>query len=291
MNQIQNHQLSKHENQALQKKANEMRIQVIEMLQKANSGHVGAALGIADIMTFLYLKFMKHDPQNPDWTGRDYFLMSNGHVCPIWYVLLAKTGYFSQKKLNSLRQYKSILQGHPKNTETPGVFNSSGALGHGVSQAIGVAIALKLDKKNNRVYCLTSDGEQQEGALWESILNASKYKLNNLTFILDYNNVQIDGKVEEIMPLPNLKKIYQEAGWNVIEIDGHDFNQISQALIDTEIKNTEKFQKPNIIIAHTISGKGVSFMENNYQWHDWKGSNSEAEQAIMELKSRFASNN
>ncbi len=266
----------------LEKKAYEMRMEVVKMLNEAGSGHTGGPLGIADIMTFLYFNYMKHDPENPESKDHDFFLMSNGHVCPIWYAVLAHSGYFPIEDLKTLRKLDSHLQGHPKNTMTPGVFNSSGLLGQGLVQATGVALGLKLDGKPNRVYCLTSDGEQQEGAVWENILNASKFKLNNLTLIMDWNGIQIEGTIEDIMPsMPDPKDIYEKAGWNVVEIDGNDFEEIKQAFEATEPNETDR---PNLIIAKTIPGKGVDFMENKWEWHDWKGDDKMTKEALAQLE-------
>lgn len=269
----------------LTRQAYEMRLAVMQMLQAAGSGHAAGPLSMADIFTYLYFNYLKHDPANPTWQGRDYFLVSNGHICPIWYAVLAHTGYFPLSDLASLRKLGSHLQGHPKNLTTPGVFNSSGPLGHGEGQAIGVALGLKLDGKPNRVYCVMSDGEQQEGAVWESMLVASKYQLNNLTFILDRNGIQIDGPVAEIMPLPDLKQIYTTSGFKVREIDGHNFTEIAQALAQTE---PQVSTQPNLIIANTTAGKGVSFMEGSFKYHDWRGGQQEAKQAVAELTAKLA---
>lgn len=263
----------------LSRKATEIRISVIEMLEKAGSGHVGGPLSIADVLTYLYYNLLNHDPQKPQWDSRDYFLMSNGHVCPVWYAILADWGYFPTEELDRLRKLDGKLQGHPLNTSVPGIINSSGPLGHGVPQAVGVAIGLKLDKKENQVYCLMSDGEQQEGAIWESALNAAKNNLDNLTLILDLNNIQIDGMVPEIMPLPDLESVYSEFGFAVSTCDGHDFESIAATFAELkEIKG-----QPKLLIAHTVAGKGVSSLEGKFQSHDWKGEPGQAEQALNEL--------
>lgn len=267
---------------ALEVKAYELRLEVANMLKSAGSGHAAGPFGLADIFAFLYFHQLKHDPANPESTDRDYLLVSNGHIAPIWYAALAHSGYFSVADLQNLRQLGSHLQGHPKNTSTPDVFNSSGPLGHGVPQAVGVALALKADGKDNQVYCLMSDGEQQEGAIWESMLVAAKYKLDNLTLILDWNNIQIDGHVEDIMPLPEMDEIYEEVGFETEKIDGHDFSQIADAFAE------DSEGKPKLIMAQTIGGKGVSFAENDPGYHDWKASSQEAEQAIQELENTIA---
>jgi transketolase len=269
----------------LEIKAYEMRIEVIKALQQARSGHVGGALGIADVLTFLYYNYLRHDPNNPSWAERDYFLMSNGHVCPIWYSLLAHSGYFPVEDLASLRKLGSHLQGHPSVTSTPGVENSSGPLGHGIGQAVGIALGLKLDGKNSRVYCLTSDGEHQEGAIWENIMIAAKYKLNNLTLIMDMNGIQIDGRVEDIMPLPRIKSVYESAGWRVQEINGHDYTQIQKSFESSEPHLSDA---PQLIIMHTIPGKGISFMEGKYEFHDWKPEEGRPSEAIAELLKKIA---
>lgn len=270
--------------QALTKKAYEMRLAVMQMLEQAGSGHLAGPLGMADIFTFLYFNYLKHDPSRPDWEGRDYFLLSNGHICPIWYAVLANTGYFPASDLKSLRKLGSYLQGHPK-TSTPGIFNASGPLGHGEGQAVGVALGLKLDGKPNRVYCVMSDGEQQEGAVWEAALAASKYGLDNLTLILDRNGIQIDDMVQNIMPLPDLGKIYTEIGFDVQTIDGHNFSAIETALNNSAATKGN----PHLIIANTVPGKGVDFIEKGkFKYHDWRGDPQEAAQAISQLESSLA---
>jgi transketolase len=269
----------------LEKKAYEMRLEVIKMLETAGSGHVGGALGMADIFTYLYFNFLNHKPNEPNWPERDYFLLSNGHICPIWYAVLAHTGYFGKKDLQTLRKLDSHLQGHPSNVHTPGVFNSSGLLGHGQAQSIGVALGLRLDNKPNRVYCMMSDAEKQEGAVWESALIANKYKLNNLTFILDMNGIQIDGYTKDIMPMPNLAKIYEEMNWKVAQIDAHNYMQIQEAFNLTAPTNSNQ---PNLIIAYSIAGKGVPFMENQFAWHDWIATPEQAAQAKQILEDKLA---
>lgn len=271
----------------LQKVATQLRIDVLEMLIEAGSGHAAGPLSSADIMTFLYFEKLKHDPKNPDWKARDYFLVSNGHICPIWYAALARSGYFPASELKTLRKFGSILQGHPWNLKTPGVFNSSGPLGHGSGQAIGVAIGLKLDKQPNHVYCLLSDGEHDEGATWEAIMSAPKFKLNNLTFIVDRNNIQIDGTTDQIMSLDGvgnatLSDKYKSFGWNVLTVNGHSFEELRTAFAQ-KFDNTN----PTVIIANTIAGKGVSEMENNPKYHDWRGDIEMAKRGITELRGKL----
>ncbi len=282
----------------LEDKAKELRISVLEQIGATLSGHLAGPFSCADIVTYLYYQGLKHNPENPKWEDRDYFLISNGHVTPIWYAALADTGYFPKSDLLTLRKFGSHLQGHPKYGSTPGVENSSGPLGHGIGQAVGIALSLKMDKKPNRVVCLMSDGEQQEGAVWESALSAAKYNLDNLTFILDLNDIQIDGFTKDIMPLPNMANIYREIGFEVIEIDGHDFSQIHNAYLSTKPTPTSgsdqstsvseptkhNSKKPRLIIAHTTSGKGLESIENDYSWHDWRGDKATLDSLLAQLR-------
>jgi transketolase len=261
------------------KKVLQLKMDTLEMLNKAGSGHIGGGYGMADIWVALYYGILNYDSSNPDWVERDYMLLSNGHTCPIWYATLADVGFFSKSELNNLRKIDSLLQGHPK-VMIPGVENSSGPLGHGLSQAIGIALGLKVDKKDNRVYCFVSDGEQQEGQNWEAAMSASKWKLDNLIAIMDNNGVQIEGTTDEIMPLGDIAGKYRAFGWEVIEIDGHDYDQIEKAFEDA-IKVSGK---PVMIIANTVSGKGISFMENDPGFHDWKGEEGDYEKAKVELE-------
>lgn len=264
--------------QELKRKSIEIKIDTIKMLDKAGSGHVGGAFSLADIMTSLYFHHAKVDGANPEWEDRDYILLSNGHVCPVWYSTLAHKGFFDMTELDSLRKIDSLLQGHPK-AHIPGVENSSGPLGHGLSQAIGIALGLKMDGKKNRVFCMLSDGEQQEGQTWEAAMSAPKWKLDNLVAIIDQNGIQIEGTTDEIMPLGNLKEKYEAFGWLVTEIDGHNYEEILSALTFAD-----QVDGPVMVIAHTKGGNGVSYMEGKYQYHDWKGKEGEAEQALEELE-------
>jgi transketolase len=265
----------------LKLKANEARQLVIKTLTQTNgSGHTGGPLGMADIFTALYFHVLNHDPKNPDMPDRDRLLLSNGHICPIRYVSMAQAGYFPVEELPTLRHINSRLQGHPHRTVLPGVENTSGPLGEGLSQGIGVALAGILDKKEYYTYVLTSDGEHQEGNTWEAVLMAGKLKLNRLIQVIDYNNIQIDGKVEDIMPLEPFRAKYEAFNWHVIDVDGNDM----QAVIE-KLKEAQSIQdKPIIIIAHTVPGKGVSFMENDYKWHGKPPTAEEAEKALAELK-------
>lgn len=266
----------------LEKISVELKIDVVNMLDKAKSGHVGGAFSIADVVTDLYFQVAKLDEKNPDWEDRDFILLSNGHVCPIVYSALARKGFFPKEKLNKLRQVDSLLQGHPK-LGIPGIENSSGLLGQGLSQGVGIAMGLYIDGARNRVFVLTSDGEHQEGQTWEAIMSAAKWELSNLTVIVDRNNVQIEGFTKDIMPLESLREKYESFGWMAFEIDGHNHSQIIETL-----EFADKVEKPVVIIAHTVAGKGVSFMEGKYEYHDWKDVPEETEKALGELENKLA---
>ena len=250
------------------------------MLSKAGSGHSAGSLGMADIFTALYFNILNHNPKNPSWEERDYLILSNGHICPALYATMAHAGYFPKSELKTLRQFGSRLQGHPHRTSLPGLETTSGPLGSGLSQAAGLALGLRMDKKENRVYCLMSDGEQQAGNTWEGAMFAGKHKLHNLTAVIDRNRIQIGGDTEEIMPLEPLALKYRAFNWQVLEINGHDYLQIFDALRRARTIT----DKPTVILAHTIPGKGVSFMEKNYHWHGRAPSAKEAAQALKELK-------
>ncbi|MEK7616648.1 MAG: transketolase [Patescibacteria group bacterium] len=278
--------LSAQDIQKLELKADIIRQDIIKMLVEAKSGHSAGPLGMADVFTALYFHVMTHDPVKPDWEERDRLVLSNGHICPVWYAALAEAGYFPVSELKTLRKLGTRLQGHPHRGALPGVETTSGPLGSGLSQACGMALALQMDGKKNWVWCLTSDGEHDAGNTWEAILFAGKNKINNLTVIIDRNNIQIDGFTEDIMPLEPLKEKYEAFGWHVIEIDGHNFEQI----IDACDESKAIFNKPVVIIAHTIPGKGVDFMEKDFRWHgippdsaDVKGAPPKGEQAKKAL--------
>ena len=267
--------------------ANRIRQDIIKMLIEAGSGHSAGPLGMADVFAALYFHVLKHDPKNPSWADRDKVFLSNGHICPVWYATLAHAGYFPVHELKTLRKLGTRLQGHPHNHELPGVENTGGPLGQGLSQAIGAALASKLDGKRNRIYALLSDGEHDEGQTWEAILFAGKYKINNLTAIVDRNNIQIDGFTENIMPLEPFDEKYRAFNWHVLEIDGHNI----QAIIDATNEAKAIYEKPTVIIAHTVPGKGVDYMENDYKWHgtppgvsDMPGEPPKSEQAKIALK-------
>lgn len=264
----------------LEEMANKIRETIIETLLGAGSGHSAGPLGMADIFTALYFHVLNHNPQNPDWSDRDRLILSNGHICPVRYVAMAYAGYFPLEELKTLRKINSRLQGHPHRTALPGVETTSGPLGSGISQAIGVALAAKLDKKKYQVYCLTSDGEHDAGNTWEAVLFAGKNKLSNLTVIIDRNNIQIDGYTENIMPLEPLREKYESFNWHVLEINGHDITDFVDAVSEAKAI----YEKPTVIIAHTIPGKGVSFMERDYAWHGKPPNKEEAKKALVELR-------
>lgn len=247
----------------LEKKAYEIRIAMLKALAKAGSGHSGGPLGMADVFTALYFDVLHHNPKKPDWPERDRLVLSNGHICPILYTTMAFAGYFSKSELKTLRQLGTRLQGHPHRQALPGLETTSGPLGSGLSQACGMALAGRMDGAKWRVYALTSDGEHDEGNTWEAVMFAGKERLANLTAIMDRNNIQIDGTTEETMPLEPLRKKYEAFNWHVIEIDGHNMEEI----IDACNHAKSIHEKPTMILANTTPGKGVSWMENDYRWH------------------------
>lgn len=264
----------------LKQKAKEIRKDIITMVTEAESGHPGGSLSCTDILTILYFDKMNIDPENPKWEERDRLVLSKGHAAPALYAVLSERGYFPKEELKTLRQLHSILQGHPDMKSTPGVDMTTGSLGQGLSAANGMALAGKLDHKNYRVYVILGDGEIQEGQIWEAAMTAAHYKLDNLTAILDYNGLQIDGKNEDVMNIAPVKEKFKAFGWNVIEADGHNFEELDRAI--EEAKATKG--KPTIIIAKTIKGKGVSFMENRVEWHGVAPKKEEAEKALAELE-------
>jgi len=264
----------------LKKMAKKLRRHVITMIATAGSGHPGGSLSAADIITALYFKVLRHDPRNPQWSERDRFILSKGHAAPILYAALAEAGYFPVAELATLRKLNSRLQGHADRKFTPGVEMSAGSLGMGLSFAIGVALASRLDSKTYRTYVLLSDGECEEGQTWEAALSAAHFKLDNLTTIVDCNGIQLSGWTCDIMNLEPFIQKWQAFGWHTIDIDGHDLDQILSACQGAKkIKN-----KPTVIIARTIKGKGVSFMENNVAFHGKAPTWEEAERAIKELE-------
>jgi len=264
----------------LKEMAKKLRRHVITMTATAGSGHPGGSLSAADIITALYFKAMHHNPQNPQWPDRDRFILSKGHAAPILYAALAESGYFPVEELATLRKLDSRLQGHTDRNLTPGVEMSAGSLGMGLSFGIGVALAAKLDHRDYRTYVLLSDGECDEGQTWEAALSAAHFKIDNLTAIVDCNRIQLTGWTRDIMNLEPLSQKWQAVGWHTIDVVGHDFNQILAAFQEAEkIKN-----KPPVIIARTIKGKGVSFMENNAKFHGKAPTPEEAERALKELE-------
>jgi transketolase len=260
--------------------ANTIREDVIKMVSSAGSGHIAGPLDMADIFTAFYFHILNQDPRKPNWPDRDRLVLSNGHICPVQYAALAHAGYFKVEELKTLRQLGTRLQGHPHRGVLPGIETTSGPLGSGISQAAGIALAARLDKKKWHTYCLTSDGEHQEGNTWEAIQFAGKNRLSNLTVVVDRNNIQIDGFTENIMPLEPFRDKYESFGWHVLEIDGHSFEEIIAAVAEAKAI----YEKPTCIIAHTIPGKGVDFMENDYLWHSKPFKPGEAEKALAELR-------
>lgn len=263
----------------LEARTRQIRKTIVEIICQACSGHPGGSLSSVELVTALYFAVLRHDPKNPKWPERDRFHMSKGHCCPLWYTVLAEAGYFPKEELPKLRKLGAMLQGHP-DRRTPGVDVASGSLGQGLSVALGMSLAARLDKKDYRVYCLIGDGESQEGNIWEAAMAASHYKCDNLCAILDYNGLQIDGKVSEIMGIEPVKDKWQAFGWETIEIDGHNMAEILAAF---DRAKTIKL-KPSIIIAHTTKGKGVSFMENVCNFHGVAPTKEEVLKACKELE-------
>ncbi|MCX6788703.1 MAG: transketolase [Candidatus Jorgensenbacteria bacterium] len=264
----------------LEEVANRVREGIVDMLFEAGSGHSAGPLGMADIFTAMYFHVLNHDPKKPNWPERDRLVLSNGHICPVQYVAMAYAGYFPIDELSTLRKLNTRLQGHPHRGALPGIETTSGPLGSGLSQAIGMALASKLDKKKNRIYCMLSDGEHEEGNHWEAVMFAGKNKLSNLTAVIDRNNIQIDGDTESVMPLESLRDKYESFRWNVIDVDGHNIERFVDAVFEAKAI----YERPTVIIAHTIPGKGVSFMEKDYKWHGKPPNKEEAREALSELR-------
>ena len=265
----------------LEEKANAIRVDIVRMLEIAGSGHSAGPLGLADIYTALYFNILNHDPKNPDWKDRDVLVQSNGHCVPVRYVAMAHAGYFERKELATLRKLGSRLQGHPERLRLPGLETTSGPLGCGLSQAVGMALALNMDGARHRhVYAALSDGELDEGNIWEAAMLGGKYKLNNLTAIIDRNNIQIDGPTENVMPLEGLREKWEAFGWHVLEINGNDIAAVISATNEAKAIT----EKPVVIIAHTIPGKGVDFMEYDFHWHGKVPNHAEAKKALHELR-------
>jgi transketolase len=268
---------------ALADKALEVRRDIVTLLVDAQSGHTGGPLGIADFGVTLFFHEMTLDPANPKWEGRDFWHFSCGHVTPVIYSLMAERGYFPLRDLMKFRQFDGHCQGHPSAHDTPGIEVSSGSLGQGLSVCVGVALASRLDKNPRRVYTVMSDGEQQEGSVWEAVMSAAHYKLDNLCATIDYNDIQIDGKVETVMGIAPLGDKYRAFGWHVIEVNGHDI----PALIAAYAEARSVKGKPTVVLARTIMGKNVSFMEDDYRWHGKPPKPEEADRALAELGTTY----
>ncbi len=261
--------------------SNDIRMDIIRMLERAGSGHSAGPLGLADIFTALYFSVMHHDPQKPDWDERDILLLSNGHCVPVQYAAMAHAGYFPREELKTLRKLGSRLQGHPERTKLPGLENTSGPLGCGLSQACGMALAMRMNNMTHRwVYVVMGDGELNEGNIWEAAMLANKYKLNNIIGIIDRNNIQIDGPTESVMPLEDLRAKWEAFGWHVIDINGNDI----EAVIDACAMARAIVEKPVMLIAHTIPGKGVDFMEYDFHWHGAPPNHQQATDALHDLR-------
>jgi transketolase len=275
--------LSDTEIKNLEVKANDIRESIIEMLLEAGSGHTAGPLGMADIFTALYFHILKHDPKNPMWPERDRLVLSNGHICPVLYATMAHAGYFPKEELKTLRKLGTRLQGHPHREWLPLLETSSGPLGEGLGQAVGMALAERIDhgrSSDKFIFCLLGDGELDEGSNWEAAMLAGKEKLHNLIAIVDRNNIQIDGFTEDIMPMESLRAKWEAFNWHVLEIDGHDFEEIESAVNQAK----DIFEKPSVIIAHTIPGRGIKEFERRYEWHGKPPNKEEAEMALKELR-------
>jgi transketolase len=261
--------------------ANTIREDIIGMLEHAGSGHCAGPLGLADIFAALYFDILKHDPKKPDWDERDILLLSNGHCTPVRYAAMANVGYFDKHELTTLRQFGTRLQGHPERLKLPGLENTSGPLGCGLSQACGMSLALRMDNDTHRwVYVVMGDGELDEGNIWEAAMLASKYNLHNIIGIIDRNNIQIDGPTESVMPLEDLAAKWESFGWHVLEVDGNNI----EAVVDAAAMGRANTTKPTMIIAHTIPGKGVDFMEYDFRWHGKPPDHDQAKLALKELR-------
>lgn len=264
----------------LEEIAAKLRYESVQMVINAGSGHVGGPLGMADIFTALYFEVLKHDPKKPDWEERDRVILSNGHICPIQYAAMAYSGYFPVSDLKTLRKFGSPLQGHPHRTMLPGIEASAGPLGSGLGQAVGMALGFRMDQKPNQVYCLMGDGEQDEGVVWEAAMAAGKFKLDNLTMVIDRNNIQIDGMTEDVMPIEPIRDKYESFGWHVLEINGNNMREA----VDVFDMAHAIYEKPVVIIAHNVPGKGVEFMEFDYHWHAQAFTPGDAKESLDDLR-------
>jgi transketolase len=264
----------------IEEQAEAIRETIISMLVAAGSGHTAGPLGMADIFAAFYFHILEHDPKNPDWEGRDRLILSNGHAVPVRYAAMAHAGYFPVEECQTLRAFGSRLQGHPERERLPGLETTSGPLGEGLSQAAAIAYALRMDTKPNQVFVVMGDGEQDEGSVWEAVMWAGKHKLANLTAVIDRNNIQIDGMTEDVMPLDSLRAKYEAFGWHVLEVDGHNVRQFIEAVDEARAI----YEKPVVIIAHTIPGKGVPEIEFDYHWHGKPPTKEEAQRFLKELR-------
>lgn len=275
--------LTDDKNKELKITANNIRKSIIEMLFEAGSGHTAGALGMADIFTLLYFHILRHNPKEPLWVNRDRLVLSNGHICPVLYATMAEVGYFPKEELKTLRKFGTRLQGHPHREFMPWLETSSGPLGSGLSQAVGMAIADKIYGGDKTIYAILSDGEHDEGNTWEAIMLANKEKLSNLIVIVDRNNIQIGGNTEKVMPLGDLKEKYKNFGWYSQEVGGHNFEEINNAIYQAK----KNIGSPSVIIAKTIPGKGIKLWENDYKWHGKAPNKDEAEMALKELNDKM----
>ncbi len=264
----------------LQAQARQIRMDILTMIHATHSGHPGGSLSAADFVTALYFHFMRVDPARPLWEDRDRFILSKGHACPVWYACLARRGFFPVETLLTLRRIDSTLQGHPDMRKTPGVDMTTGSLGQGLSAAVGMALGLKLDRKTARVYAVLSDGELNEGQVWEAALAAAKFRLDNLLAIVDFNNLQLDGRCDQVMPIEPVRAKWEAFNWQVFEMDGNDMRQVV-ATIEAALAVRGR---PSVIVAHTVKGKGVSFMENDCDWHGRAPDDRQYAQAMQELQ-------
>lgn len=266
---------------ALEMRAEAIRETILTMLVAAGSGHTAGPLGMADIFTAFYFHILAHDPKKPEWEERDRLILSNGHICPVRYAAMAHAGYFPVEECLTLRKFGSRLQGHPERSRLPGLETTSGPLGEGLSQASGIAYALRMDGKKQRVYCLMSDGEQEEGNIWEAAMFAGKHKLANVTAVMDRNNIQIDGMTEDVMPLEPIADKYRAFNWHVLEVDGNNIPAFIAAVDEAKAIA----EKPTLIIAHTIPGKGVPEIEFDYRWHGKPPTKEEGKRFLKEVRS------
>ena len=272
--------LTNAEIEKIEEKAKLIRESIISMLVSAGSGHTAGPLGMADIFSALYFHILKHDPKNPEWEERDRLVLSNGHIVPVRYSAMAQAGYFPVEETLTLRKFGTRLQGHPERLKLPGMETTSGPLGEGLPQAGGMAYGLRMDGKKNRIYVVMGDGEQDEGIIWESVMWIAKNKLSNLTAIIDRNNIQIDGMTEDVMPLDSLRAKYEAFNWHVLEVDGHNIRQFIEAIDEAKAI----YEKPTVIIAHTIPGKGVPDIEFDYHWHGKPPNKEEGERFLKEIR-------